>query len=156
MNRREEGQAMVLFGVLLAMILVVGSVLALNLVFLVGQINSIKEAMVEAAAGGAMQGANIPGGAGLDEVKARNTARKLLQWNLQGIPFLAAPAAQLAAEADIRVIEPAGSPEPDPFEPGTSYRTPFVTIRGKFPLQLVWGGVIGVPIHAAAQVGQSP
>ena len=154
---REEGQEMILFGVLLAGLIVVGSVLAINLIVLHGQWNALNDVMVSAAAGGATRPYIFPGMIWLDPFQAKKVSRTLLRQNLAQMPFLDAPASQIANRADIRVLTPHGSCVPDPFEPRTCYRTPFVTIRAVIPVRLAWGEIVlSIPLHAAAQVGRTP
>ena len=157
-KNKESGQGMVLFGVLMGALIAIGSILAINLVVLVGQIDAINDILVSAAAGGAAQSTVLPGARGLDEDRAQEVARHLLRRNLQEIPFLDAPAVRIAGDADILVIDPSpGLCEPDPFEAGVCYQSPFVTIRVVVPVRLAWGEIVlDIPMHAAAQAGQTP
>ena len=79
--RDEEGQEIALFGVLLAMVVVVGSVLALNLVWLRAEWTALQEAAISAAAGGTLEVQGLPGARRLDPDRAEKAARRLLADN---------------------------------------------------------------------------
>lgn len=142
---REEGQEIVLFGVMLAAVVVVGGVLAINLVWLRAQWTALQEAAFSAAAAGSLQTQEIPGVRGLDEAAARDVAIRVLADNLAALPFLDGDPAAIAQGATIQVY---ANP------PG---QAPYVTLAASVPVRLPWNNVrLSLPISAVSRAGESP
>ncbi len=156
-KHNEEGQEIVLFGVLLAMVLAVGSVLAINLVWLRAGWTAVQEAAISAAAAGAVEVGGLPGARSLDPDRAEWAARQNLFENLAALPFLEGDPEEMAHAAEIRVLNPGpGECRPDPLG-GPCHNVPFVTLRVEMPVRLPWGNwPVTLPGRAVAEAGESP
>ena len=69
-DRREEGQEIALFGVLLAAVIATGAVLAVNLLWLRSGWTALQEATYSAAAAGTLEVGGLPGARALDAGRA--------------------------------------------------------------------------------------
>ena len=156
-RQSEAGQEIVLFGVLLAVVIAVGSVLAVNLVWLRAEWMTLQETAFSAAAAGTVEVEGLPGVRRLDPDDAEKAARKLLAENLAGLPFLDLEADQIAADAEVQVLNPPpGVCQPDPLG-GPCHEVPFVTLNVKVPLRLPWGDWrLVLRVRAVAEAGESP
>ena len=156
-RRGEEGQEIALFGLLLAMVVAVGAMLAVNLLWLRFGWTALQEAAISAAAAGTLEVDGLPGARALDPNEAEQAARRLLAENLTGLPFLDGDPAEIAERAEICTLNPA--PDeclPDPLG-GPCHRAPFVTLRVQMPVRLPWGGWrLTLPGRAVAEAGESP
>ena len=156
-QRGEEGQEIVLFGVLLAMVIAVGSVLAINLIWLRAEWTALQEAAISAAAAGTVEVGGLPGARALDPHDAEKAARQVLADNLATLPFLGLDPDEIAGEAEIRVLNPPpGVCLADPLG-GPCHEVPFVTLEVKMPVRLPWGRwPVTLPGRAVAEAGESP
>ena len=156
-RRGEEGQEIALFGVLLAMVIAVGAVLAINLLWLRAGWTALQEAAISAAAAGTAEVGGLPGARALDPDRAEEAARRLLAANLARLPFLDGYPEEMAKEAEIQVLNPPpGVCLPDPLG-GPCHRVPFVTMQVKMPVRLPWGNwPLTLPGRAVAEAGESP
>jgi hypothetical protein len=156
-QRGEEGQEIVLFGVLLAVVIAAGAVLAVNLLWLRSSWTALQEAAFSAAAAGTLEVGGLPGARGLDPERAEEAARRLLAGNLAELPFVDGDAEEMARQAEIEVLNPPpGECWPDPLG-GRCHEVPFVTLRVQMPVRLPWGGwPLTLPGRAVAEAGESP
>ncbi len=156
-ERGEEGQEIALFSVLLAAVIAVGAVLAVNLLWLRSSWTSLQEAAFSAAAAGTLEVSGLPGARTLDPDRAEEATRRLLAENLARLPFLDGDPVELARDAEVHVLNPAwGECLPDPLG-GPCHEVPFVTLRVKMPLRLPWGSwPVTLPGRAVAEAGESP
>ncbi len=156
-RRGEEGQEIVLFGVLLAMVIAAGSVLAVNLVWLRAEWTAIQEATISAATAGTVEVGGLPGARSLDPDRAEEAARQVLADNLVALPLLDLDPATIAAEAEVRVLNPPpGVCLPDPLG-GPCHEVPFVSMGVKAPIRLPWGNwQLTLYSRAVAEAGESP
>jgi len=156
-RRGEEGQEIVLFGLLLAMVITVGAMLAVNLLWLRAGWTTLQEAAFSAAAAGTLEVGGLPGARALDPNRAEEAARRLLAENLARLPFLDGDPEEMAREAEIRALNPApGECLPDPLG-GPCHEAPFVTLQVRMPVRLPWGGWrLTLPGRAVAEAGESP
>jgi hypothetical protein len=156
-QRREEGQEMVLFGVLLAAVLAIGAMLAVNLLWLWSGWTALQESALSAAAAGTLELNGLPGARALDPDRAEAATRWLLADNLARLPFLAGEPEEMADEAEVWVLNPApGECLPDPLG-GPCHEVPFVTLRVRMPVLLPWGHwPVTLPGRAVAEAGESP
>jgi len=156
-RRGEEGQEIALFGVLLAVVIAAGAVLAINLVWLRAEWLTLQEAAFSAAAAGTLEVEGLPGDRALDPARAEEATRRLLAANLARLPFLDGNPAEMAQEAEVHVVNPGpGECRPDPLG-GPCHEVPFVTLGVKVPLNTPWGGWrLTLPIRAVAEAGESP
>jgi hypothetical protein len=138
-ERGEEGQEIALFGVLLASVIAVGAVLAVNLLWLRSGWTALQEATFSAAAAGTLEVGGLPGARALDPDRAEEATRRLLAENMARLPFLDGDPVELAKDAEVYVLNPAsGECLPDPLG-GPCHEVPFVTLRVQMPLRLPWG-----------------
>ena len=156
-ERREEGQEIALFGVLLAAVVAAGAVLAVNLLWLRSGWTALQEAAFSAAAAGTLEVDGLPGARALDPVRAEESARRLLAENLARLPFLDGDPGEMANRAEVHVLNPKpGECLADPLG-GPCHEVPFVTLRVKMPLRLPWGSwALTLPGRAVAEAGESP
>lgn len=140
----EQGQEIVLFGVMLAMVVAVGSVLAINLVWLRAEWTALQEGAISATAAGALEVQGLPGVHTLDPDRAESATRRMLEANLEPLPFLGRRPSDIAADAIVTVTNPA-------------LADPYVELEVGIPIRLPWTGwELTLPIHAFAEAGQSP
>ncbi len=156
-RRGEEGQEIVLFGVLLAAVIAVGAVLAVNLLWLRSGWTALQETALSAAAAGTLEIGGLPGARTLDPDRAEEATRWLLAENLARLPFLDGDPVELAKDAEVHVLNPApGECLPDPLG-GPCHEVPFVTLRVDMPLRLPWGRwPLTLPGRSVAEAGESP
>lgn len=157
MRSKEEGQEIALFGVLLAMVIAVGAVLAVNLLWLRAGWTALQEAAFSAAAAGTAEVEGLPGARALDPARAEEAARRLLAEDLARLPFLDGDPEGIAMGAEVQVLNPPpGRCLPDPLG-GPCYGVPFVTLRVNVPVRLPWGSwPVTLPGRAVAKAGESP
>ena len=155
--QREEGQEIVLFGVMLAVVVAAGAVLAVDLVWLRAGWTALQEASLSAAAAGTVEVAGLPGSRALDADRAEGAARRVLAENLAALPFLDLAPGDVAARADVHVVNPPTTTcEPDPLG-GPCHDTPFVSIGVDAPIRLPWGNwQLTLYCRAVAEAGESP
>ena len=156
-SQREEGQEIALFGVLLAAVIAVGAVLAVNLLWLRSGWTALQEATFSAAAAGTLEVGGLPGARALDPDRAEEATRRLLAENLARLPFLDGDPVELAKDAEVHVLNPAlGECLTDPLG-GPCHEVPFVTLLVRMPLRLPWGSwPVTLPGRAVAEAGESP
>jgi hypothetical protein len=157
MRRQEEGQEIALFGALLAALIAVGAVLAVNLLWLRAGWTALQEATFSAAAAGTLEVGGLPGARALDPECAGEAARQVLAANLARLPFLDGDAEKMAGEAEVHVLNPGpGECLPDPLG-GPCHDVPFVTVQVRMPVWLPWGNwPVTLPGRAVAEAGESP
>lgn len=153
----EEGQEIVLFGVMLAVVIAAGAVLAVDLVWLRAGWTALQEASLSAAAAGTVEVAGLPGARALDADRAEEAARRVLEVNLAALPFLDLAPGDVAVGADVHVVNPpAATCEPDPLG-GPCHDAPFVSIGVEAPIRLPWGNwQLTLYCRAVAEAGESP
>jgi hypothetical protein len=156
-HRGEEGQEIALFGVLLAAVIAVGAVLAVNLLWLGAGWTALQEATFSAAAAGTLEVGGLPGARALDPGRAEDAARRLLAENLAYLPFLEGDPEEMAQDAEVYVLNPSpGVCLADPLG-GPCHEAPFVTLRVRMPVRLPWGNwPVALPGRAVAEAGESP
>lgn len=156
-HRGEEGQEIVLFGVLLAVVVATGAGLAVNLLWLRAGWTALQEAAFSSAAAGTLEVSGLPGVRVLDPYRAEGATRQMLAENLARLPYLDGDPKELAKDADIYVLNPSpGECLPDPLG-GPCHEVPFVTLQVRMPLRLPWGNwPVTLPGRAVAEAGESP
>ena len=156
-DRREEGQEIALFGVLLAAVIATGAVLAVNLLWLRSGWTALQEATYSAAAAGTLEVGGLPGARALDAGRAEEATRRLLAENLARLPFVDGDPVDLAHDAEVHVLNPnPGECLPDPLG-GPCHEVPFVSLRIRMPVRLPWGSwPVTLPGRAVAKAGESP
>jgi hypothetical protein len=138
-------------------IVAVGSVLAIDLIWLRAGWTALQETTISAAAAGTVEVQGTPGHRTLNPDAAREATRGTLQNNLAALPFLADTPEQIAQQAQIYVGNPPpGHCMPDPLG-GPQRCAPFVSVRARAAVRLPWsGGKIVLPLRAVAETGTSP
>ena len=140
----ERGQEIVLFGVMLAVVVTVGGMLALNLIWLRTQWTALQEAALSAAAAATLELEGVPGVQYLDKNAAKEIAERVLADNLATLPFLDAEPERIAGKAEIRVHNPPSA-------------EPYVELEFRVPIRLPWPGwKLILSISAIAVAGETP
>jgi hypothetical protein len=156
-ERGEEGQEIALFGVLLAAVIAVGAVLAVNLLWLRSGWTALQEATFSAASAGTLEVSGLPGARSLDPGRAEKATRRLLAEDLARLPYLDGDPQDVAQKAEVYVLNPApGKCLADPLG-GSCHEVPFVTVRVQVPVRLPWGSwPLTLPGRAVAEAGEAP